>query len=100
MRKLRDDRKQLYRAEHCKPIVDQIFCRLRKAMQEHILLPSSPFTKAANYALDRENALLIFLEYPTFRWIRTTWSVRFVRSQWVAVIGSSAGRSWVRTIRA
>jgi transposase len=64
VRKLKDDRKQLYRAEHCKPVVDEIFCRLREAMQERILLPSSPFTKAANYALDREDALRVFLEYP------------------------------------
>ena len=63
-RKLADKRKQLYRAEHCKPVVDEIFCRLGAAMQEHILLPSSPFTKAANYALNRENALRVFLEYP------------------------------------
>jgi transposase len=63
-RKLADKRKQLYRAEHCKPVADEIFCRLREAMQEHILLPSSPFTKAANYALDCEDELRVFLEYP------------------------------------
>jgi transposase len=63
-RKLTDERKQRYRAEHCKPIVDEIFFGLGEAMQEHLLLPSSPFTKAANYALDREDALRVFLEYP------------------------------------
>ncbi len=63
-RKLADKRKQVYRAEHCKPVIDEIFSRLKESMQEHILLPSSPFTKAANYALDREDALRVFLEYP------------------------------------
>jgi hypothetical protein len=29
-----------------------------------MLLPSSPFTKAANYALEREKPLRVFLEYP------------------------------------
>jgi transposase len=63
-RKFAYKRKQLYRAEHCKPVVDEIFSRLGEAMQEHLLLPSSPFTKAAHYALDREDSLRVFLEYP------------------------------------
>jgi hypothetical protein len=63
-RKLKDERKQRHRAQHCKPVVDEIFSRLKEAMQEHMLLPSSPFSKAANYALDREDALRVFLEYP------------------------------------
>lgn len=63
-RKLSDEGKQRHRAQHCKPVVDDIFCRLHEATQEQILLPSSPFTKAANYALDREEALRVFLEYP------------------------------------
>jgi transposase len=63
-RKFADERKQLYRAEHCKPVVDEIFFKLEEAMREHILLPSSPFTKAANYASDREKPLRVFLEYP------------------------------------
>jgi transposase len=64
VRKLKDERRQLYRAEHCKPVVDDIFRRLKEAVRERILLPSSPLTKAANYALDREDALRVFLEYP------------------------------------
>jgi len=63
-RKLRDERKQRYRAQYCKPIVDEIFSGLGETMQEHLLLPSSPFTKALHYALDREDALRVFLEYP------------------------------------
>ena len=36
----------------------------REASAKHILLPSSPFTKAVNYALEREKALRVFLEDP------------------------------------
>lgn len=63
-RRLADKKKQLYRAEHCKPVVDEIFSWLGETMQKHLLLPSSPFTKAGNYALDREDSLRVFLEYP------------------------------------
>lgn len=63
-RGLSDEKKQLYRAEHCKAVVDEFFSWLETAMQEHLLLPSSPFTKAGNYALERKNALSVFLEYP------------------------------------
>jgi transposase len=61
---LADATKQLYRAEHCKPVVDEFFFWLTRTMQEHLLLPSSPFTKAGSYALEREKALRVFLEYP------------------------------------
>jgi len=54
----------LYRAVHCKPIVDRFFAWLADAFHDHLLLPSSPFTKAANYALEREKALKVFLENP------------------------------------
>lgn len=63
-RKLRDERKQRYRAQHCKLIVDEIFSGLGETMHKHLLLPSNPFTKALHYALDREDALRVFLEYP------------------------------------
>jgi len=63
-RRFQDDRKRLYRAQHCKPIVEDVFSTLEQAMHEHLLLPSNPFTKAAHYALDREDALRVFLEYP------------------------------------
>jgi len=63
-RGLTDAKKQVYRSEHCKPVVDGFFSWLKDSMQEQLLLPSSPFTKAANYALDREASLRVFLEYP------------------------------------
>jgi hypothetical protein len=61
---LEDDAKLEHRAMACKPVVDAFFCWLKEAEQEHILLPSSPFTKAASYALEREGALRVFLEDP------------------------------------
>jgi len=52
------------RATHCKPIVDEFFEWLKSTLEERVLLPRNPFTEAANYALDREVALRVFLEYP------------------------------------
>ena len=61
---LEADAKVEYRARCCKPVVDTFFDWLKNVEQEHILLPSSPFTQAANYALVREQALRVFLENP------------------------------------
>jgi transposase len=63
-RGLTDERKQLYRATHCKPVVDEVFLKLEASENEHLLLPTSPYTKAVGYARDREEALRVFLEYP------------------------------------
>ena len=52
------------RALRSKPIVDEFFAWLRRAIEERLLLPSNPFTQAAGYALDREAGLRVFLEYP------------------------------------
>lgn len=62
--KLQDEKKLLYRIEHSKPIVDTFFPWLDSVFQQQVLLPSSPFSKAANYALKREKALRVFLDYP------------------------------------
>ncbi len=53
-----------FRAEHAKPIVDTFFAWLTRTLREQVLLPTNPFTKAAHYALEREAALRVFLEYP------------------------------------
>ncbi len=53
-----------YRAEHSRPVVGRIFEWLRSTLENEVLLPSSPFTKAAHYALAREASLQVFLEYP------------------------------------
>jgi transposase len=52
------------RAVRCKPIVEDFFRWLRQVQAEQALLPSSPFAKAAAYALGREEALKVFLEDP------------------------------------
>ena len=52
------------RAKHCKPIVDDFFKWVKTALEERVLLPSNPFTQAAEYALAREGPLRVFLEYP------------------------------------
>jgi transposase len=54
-----------FRAEHAKPMVDAFFAWLTRTLQGQVLLPTNPFTKAAYYALEREAALRVFLEYPT-----------------------------------
>jgi hypothetical protein len=59
-----EEKRQRYRGEHCRAVIDEFFAWLETTMQEHLLLPSSPFTKAGNYALEREQALRVFLEYP------------------------------------
>ncbi len=61
---LEDAAKLEFRAMHCKPVVDTFFNWLREVSEKHILLPSSPFTKAMSYALEREKALRVFLEEP------------------------------------
>jgi len=52
------------RAMHCKPIVDRFFEWLKTELEQRVLLPSNPFTGAAEYVLSREKQLRVFLEYP------------------------------------
>lgn len=52
------------RKERSKPIVDRFFDWLRKELDTRILLPSNKFTAAANYSLQRERALRVFIEDP------------------------------------
>jgi hypothetical protein len=59
-----DAKRQTHRAEHAKPVVDRIFEELKQAFEDRILLPRSPFTQAANYALEREAGLRVFLGDP------------------------------------
>jgi transposase len=60
-----DAEKLAYRGAYVKPVVDAFFTWLQRTLTAQVLLPSNPFTKAARYALDREAALRVFLEYPT-----------------------------------
>ncbi len=59
-----DTRRIELRTERSKPIVDAFFDWLKQVLVERVLLPRNPFTEAAEYALDRESALRVFLEYP------------------------------------
>ncbi len=52
------------RALQSKPVVDGFFEWLRGLQAKLALLPSSPFAKAAAYALEREAGLKVFLEDP------------------------------------
>ena len=63
-RNLSEEKRLAYRAEHTRPAVELFFEWLRRAVEENLLLPSHPFLKAANYALERETGLKVFLEYP------------------------------------
>ncbi len=63
-RHLTDQALLSFRAQHAKPIVDALFAWLERTLREQVLLPTKPFTKAVHYALARETALRVFLEYP------------------------------------
>jgi len=54
-----DDRK-LFRQEHAKPILDQIFARIEEMRNQTI--PSEPLNQAINYALNQRKALCRYLE--------------------------------------
>jgi hypothetical protein len=61
---LEDEAVLEYRGLHCKPIVDAFFAWLGDVSLEKLLLPTSPFTKAAVYAVEREKELRVFLQDP------------------------------------
>lgn len=77
--KLNDKNKLLFRVEHSKPIIDQFFNWLEIALAEHALLPSNPFTEAANYSFARQEALKVYLQYPDVQ-IDTNHEEREIRS--------------------
>ena len=52
------------RAEYATPVVAAFFSWLKQTLTTQVLLPTNPFTQAARYALARETALRVFLEYP------------------------------------
>ena len=61
---LSGEEKLHYRAEHSKPVAEAFFVWLAEKFREWSLLSSSPFTKAAAYALERERGLSVFLSDP------------------------------------
>jgi hypothetical protein len=56
--------KRQHRLTHSKPTVDAFFDWIERQFDRQGLLPSSPFTKALNYARERRAGLEIFLEDP------------------------------------
>jgi transposase len=62
LRSLKPEQVLARRAVRCKPVVEDFFNWLRQIQAEQALLPSSPFAQAAAYALEREEALKVFLE--------------------------------------
>jgi transposase len=63
-RSLPPEKLLLQRALHCKPIIEEFFAWLGELQVKHALLPTSPLTKALAYALEREQALKVYLENP------------------------------------
>lgn len=63
-KKLEATAKQEQRGSRSKPIVAEFFEWLKREMTESALLPTNPFTKAANYALARQKGLEVFLSNP------------------------------------
>ena len=63
-KKLEGEAKQKVRGEKSKPLVAEFFEWLKEELIVSALLPKDPFTKAANYALKRKQALEVFLADP------------------------------------
>jgi len=58
---LQADEKQVYRAKHSKPVVEQIFAWAHDQRQREDLLPQDPFSKALMYLVNREVELAVLL---------------------------------------
>jgi transposase len=64
---LTGEAKRQHRLTHSKPKVEAFFDWVERQFDRQGLLPSSPFTKALNYARERRAGLEIFLEDPDVR---------------------------------
>jgi transposase len=60
-KKLVEEPKQMYRAEHSKPIVDAFFAWVDEQFANQGLFPSNPLTQALAYARDGRAAFEVFL---------------------------------------
>ena len=56
--------KRDYRLTHAKPVVDAFFVWAETQIERAALLPSNPLTKALHYALERREALSVYLDDP------------------------------------
>jgi transposase len=56
--------KRDYRLTHAKPVVEDFFAWAEAQVERAALLPSNPLTKALHYALQRREALSVYLDDP------------------------------------
>jgi transposase len=56
--------KRAYRQTHAKPVVNAFFVWAERQVERAALLPSNPLTKALHYALERREALCVYLDDP------------------------------------
>lgn len=63
-KKLEGEAKQAERGERSKSLVAAFFEWVKQELVDSALLPTNPFTKAARYALDRQDGLEVFLSDP------------------------------------
>lgn len=63
-KQLDGDKKQAYRLDHSKPVVDVFFAWCEQQLTDNSLLPDNPLIKAVGYVLNRQSELRVFLEDP------------------------------------
>jgi hypothetical protein len=63
-RKLKGEKKQAYRLEHARPVVERFFTWVDEQFGRQGLLPRNPLTKALNYARERRCELEVYLADP------------------------------------
>jgi transposase len=61
---LAGEAKRAYRLTHAKPVVADFFAWAEAQLERAALLPSNPLTKALHYALERREALSLYLDDP------------------------------------
>ena len=63
-KQLTGDKKQTYRLDHSKPVVDGFFAWCEEQLTDKSLLPDNPLIKAIGYIRNRQTELRVFLEDP------------------------------------
>lgn len=63
-KQLKGDKKQTWRMNHSKPVVEAFIAWCEQQLSNKTLLPDNPLIKAIGYVLNRQNELQVFLEDP------------------------------------
>ncbi len=63
-KQLTGDKKQTWRLDHSKPVVDAFFAWCEVQLTNNTLLPDNPLIKAIGYVRNRQTELRVFLEDP------------------------------------